>query len=47
MLCYVMIEVFKIMKGVTSVRVEDMFEFVCNENGIWGHNMKLFKGRCN
>ena len=41
-----LIEVFKISKGFSSIRPEELFHFDDRGNGTKGHSIKLVKVRC-
>ena len=41
-----MIQVFKIMKGIDDVHIEDFF-FQVSDTSTRGHDLKIYKPRCN
>ena len=41
-----LIEVFKICKGLSRIRSEDLFQFDNRGKGTRGHSFKLIKVRC-
>jgi len=41
-----LIEVFKIIKGISRVSAQKLFTIDDNKKGTRGHNLKLIKARC-
>jgi len=41
-----LIEVFKICKGLSTIRTEELFHFDDSGKGTRGHSLKLVKVRC-